>query len=297
MPAPRTVAQCSASSSAAAPRTPWWTCTAETSYPSAVERVPEAGRVGATRDEARDPATRRDEVVGADERLDARCQRLSHTPSVTDPPVGPTASSSASPRRRPGRPAAARRRAGCRSRTARRTSDAFTDASVPGCFASRSIESFRTRCSASIQTSSGSSRQPCLLGRLVDATEALSLRLGDELLELRHVDRRPVVARLDAADLLAPDGLDRARDGLQEPEDVARVGAGERAELAHLARVGTGEILGVALDPGLAVGQVLRRAAGSGCRRCRRPGSPRASSPPGSRDRPSPCHRSSSRGS
>ena len=36
------------------------------------QRVPETRRVGATRDEARDAAARLDEVVGADERLDAR---------------------------------------------------------------------------------------------------------------------------------------------------------------------------------------------------------------------------------
>ena len=58
--------------------------------PERRERMPEARRIGATGDEARDPATRLDEVVGADERLDARCQRLPHTPSVTEAPVGPT---------------------------------------------------------------------------------------------------------------------------------------------------------------------------------------------------------------
>ena len=88
------------------------TCTAATSVAERREHVPEAGRVGAAGDEAGDLAARRDQVVGADERLDARCQRRRHTPSVPDAPVGPTASASASPRRRPGRPAAARRRAG-----------------------------------------------------------------------------------------------------------------------------------------------------------------------------------------
>ena len=43
------------------------------------ERVPEAGRVGTARDEARDAAARLDQLVGADERLDACCQRRRHT--------------------------------------------------------------------------------------------------------------------------------------------------------------------------------------------------------------------------
>ena len=139
----------------------------------------------------------------------------------------------------------------------------MTDASVPGCFASRSTESFRTTLVGVDPDVERELRQPRLLGRLIDATEALSLRLGDELLELGRIDRRPVVARLDAADLLAADRLDRAGDGLQEPEDVARVGAGERAELAQLARVRAREILRVALDPGLAGPAAPSRAAGT----------------------------------
>ena len=55
------------------------------------ERMPETGGVGATRDEARDAPTRLDELVGADERLDARGQVGHHTSSVTEEAVVPTA--------------------------------------------------------------------------------------------------------------------------------------------------------------------------------------------------------------
>ena len=54
------------------------------------ERVPEAGRVGTARDEARDAPTRLDELVGADERLDPRGQVGRHASSVTEGAVVPS---------------------------------------------------------------------------------------------------------------------------------------------------------------------------------------------------------------
>ena len=54
------------------------------------ERVPETGGVGATRDEARDAPARLDELVGADERLDARGQVGHHASSVTEGAVVPS---------------------------------------------------------------------------------------------------------------------------------------------------------------------------------------------------------------
>ena len=112
--------------------------------------------------------------------------------------------------------------------------------------------------------------------------EALPLLGGDELRELRGVDRRPVVARLDTADLLAADRLDRARDGLQERRR-RRAGRCRRTSRTGSAgrRSALRELLGVALDPRLPGAAAASRSAGSGCRRCRRPGSPRASSPSG----------------
>ena len=129
---------------------------------------------------------------------------------------------------------------------------------MPGCFASTSIESLRTRCSLSIQISSGISASPACRALCSSSPRRLALRRRDELLELRDVDRRLVVARLDPADLVRPDRFDRAGDGLEHPEDVSRVGPGERAELLQLTRVGARERLGVALEPGLAGGQLLR---------------------------------------
>ena len=51
--------------------------------------VPETGGVGAARDEARDASARLDELVGADERLDARGQVGHHASSVTEELGGP----------------------------------------------------------------------------------------------------------------------------------------------------------------------------------------------------------------
>ena len=106
--------------------------------------------------------------------------------------------------------------------------------------------------------SRGSSERPDCFALWSRLPRLSPLRLRDELLHLGEVDRGAVVARLDAADLLAADGLDRPGDRLQHPEDVARIGAGERAELAHLPGVRAREVLGVALDPGLAGRKLLR---------------------------------------